>query len=118
MNAVPTLTPGGPSGDSGAVLAFGSDSPVEAYPPLEGLHAAVTRRSPDGAPGPDGWHPEQRLGRLEALHGFTTGAAVASGEANRKGTLAPGCLADLVVLEEDLFLADAQSIPGSPSGAS
>ena len=88
---------------AGAVLAFGSDSPVESFDPLRGIHAAVTRRRADGAPQPTGWYPEQRLSVYEALYGFTLGAAYASYDEQRKGSLTPGKLADLVVLDQDLF---------------
>ena len=77
------------------VLAFGSDSPVESFNPFLGIHAAVTRRRTDGSPRPDGWYPEQRLTVGEAVHGFTLGAAYASYEETRKGSLTPGKLADL-----------------------
>jgi predicted amidohydrolase YtcJ len=89
--------------DAGAVLAFGSDAPVESPNPFWGLHAAVTRRRPDGSPGPDGWYPEQRLNVREALMGFTAGAAYAAGLENRLGKLARGYLADLLVLDTDPF---------------
>jgi predicted amidohydrolase YtcJ len=87
----------------GAVLAFGSDAPVESPNPFWGLHAAVTRCRADGTPGPDGWYPEQRLTLLEALNGFTRGAAYAAGMEDRLGCLAPGYLADLLVLSIDPF---------------
>lgn len=94
----------------GARLAFGSDAPVESPNPFWGLHAAVTRRRADGSPGPEGWYPEQRLSALEALQAFTTGPAYAAGMENRLGRLAPGYLADLVVLETDPFNCDPQEI--------
>jgi hypothetical protein len=89
--------------DSGAVLAFGSDSPVEDLNVMKGIHAAVTRRRADGSPGADGWYPEQRLTVDEAVFAYTAGAAYASGEEAIKGTLSPGKLADLVVLSHDIF---------------
>ncbi len=89
--------------DSGAVLAFGSDAPVEAPNPFWGLHAAVTRRRSDGTPNPEGWHPEQRLSMREALGGYTTGAAYAAGLEDQIGRLLPGFFADLIVLEKDPF---------------
>lgn len=92
--------------EAGALLAFGSDAPVESPNPFLGLHAAVTRRRPDGTPGLDGWYPEQRLSMREALSGFTTGAAYAAGMENRLGRLSPGYYADLVVLDEDPFVCD------------
>jgi predicted amidohydrolase YtcJ len=87
----------------GARLAFGSDAPVESPNPFQGLHAAVTRRRADGAPGPAGWYPEQRLSMQAALEGFTTGAAYAAGMEDRLGRLSPGYYADLIVVEEDPF---------------
>jgi predicted amidohydrolase YtcJ len=89
--------------EQGAVLAFGSDAPVESPNPFWGLHAAVTRRRPDGSPGLEGWHPEQRLTVEQALLAYTVGAAYAAGWENRLGKLAPGYLADLIVLEVDPF---------------
>lgn len=89
--------------DYRAVLAFGSDAPVESPNPFWGLHAAVTRRRADGSPGPDGWYPEQRLTLQQALEGYTLGAAFASGMENRLGRLAPGAYADLIVVEKDPF---------------
>ncbi|MHB0870004.1 MAG: amidohydrolase [Chloroflexota bacterium] len=86
--------------DSGAVLAFGSDCPVEPIDPMLGLHAAVTRQTVEGRP-EGGWYPEQRLTPLEALKAFTLGPAYASGEESLKGSLAPGKLADFVVLSHD-----------------
>jgi predicted amidohydrolase YtcJ len=96
--------------DSGAVLAFGSDCPVETLDPLPGIHAAVTRRRADGSPGPEGWIPEQRLSVAEAVQAYTLGAAYASGEARVKGSLAPGKLADLVVLSDDIFCVEPTKI--------
>ena len=93
-----------------AHLAFGSDSPVESFNPFLGIHAAVTRRRADGSPQPDGWYPEQRLTVAEAVHGFTLGAAYASYEEARKGSLAPGKLADLIVLDRDIFTIDPMEI--------
>jgi len=88
---------------NGARLAFGSDAPVESPNPFLGLHAAVTRQRADGSPGSDGWYPEQRLSMQQALEGFTLGPAYAAGMESRLGKLAPGYLADLIVLPQDLF---------------
>ncbi len=93
-----------------AVLAFGSDAPVESPNPFWGLHAAVTRRRIDGTPGADGWYPDQRLSLLEALHGFTTGPAYAAGMEHYSGRLNPGYLADLIVLEQDPFQMDPNEL--------
>lgn len=90
--------------NAGVPLAFGSDAPIEIFDPFLGLYAAVTRRSEmDGSPGPDGWHPEQRLSLPEALHAFTFGGAYAAGLEQRLGYLLPGYHADLVVLDRDIF---------------
>ncbi len=96
--------------DSGAQLAFGSDCPVETLDPLPGIHAAVTRRRADGSPGPDGWISGQRLTVSEAVHAYTYGAALASGEAHLKGSLSPGKLADLAVLSRDIFVIEPMEI--------
>jgi len=89
--------------DYGGVLAFGSDAPVESPNPFWGLHAAVTRRGASGEPGPEGWYPGQRLSVEQAMRAFTRGAAYAAGMEDRLGFLAPGALADLLVLELDPF---------------
>ena len=95
---------------AGAALAFGSDAPVESPNPFLGLHAAVTRRRPDGTPGPEGWYPEQRLTLSEALAGFTTGAAYAAGMEDRLGRLSPGHYADLIALEQDPFTSHPDTL--------
>ena len=87
--------------DAGARLAFGSDWFVAAPAPLEGIYAAVTRRTLDDAH-PDGWYPEQKIGIEDALRGYTSGSAYASFEENEKGTLTRGKLADFVVIDRDL----------------
>lgn len=96
--------------EHGAVLAFGSDSPVEPFEPLKGIYAAVTRRRPDGAPGPDGWYPEGRLDMETTLRGFTQGPAYAASMEHDLGTLAPGFLADLIVLDRDLLASQPDAI--------
>ena len=103
--------------DAGAHLAFGSDAPVESPNPFWGIHAAVTRRRADGSPGPDGWHPEQRLTMQEAIAGFTTGAAYAAYAENRVGKLTQGYLADLIILDKDPFTCDINEIKDLQSSA-
>jgi predicted amidohydrolase YtcJ len=76
---------------------------VESPNPFWGIHAAVTRRRADGEPGSQGWYPAQRLSVAEALQAYTTGAAYAAGVEDRLGRLAPGYLADLLVLDADPF---------------
>jgi predicted amidohydrolase YtcJ len=87
--------------NAGARLALGSDSPVESFDPLIGIHAAVTRRRRDGRPA-GGWYPEQRLTIEEAIHGYTIGAAYAGYSEHELGSIVPGKLADLTVLSHDL----------------
>jgi predicted amidohydrolase YtcJ len=95
--------------ESGAVQAFGSDWPVYPMEPLRGIYCAATRRTPDGTP-PAGWIPEQRIGAEAALRHFTVDAAYASFEEGRKGRLAPGLLADLVVLSQDILALPPERI--------
>jgi len=94
----------------GTALAFGSDSPVEPLDPLVGIHAAVTRCRADGSPAAEGWHTEERLTVEQAVRAYTAGAAFASGEEALKGRLAPGYLADCVVLDRDIFLGPPMEI--------
>ncbi len=87
----------------GAHLAFGSDAPVESPNPFWGLHTAVTRRRSDGSPSAEGWYPEQKLTLTEALSAYTLGAAYAANAEQRLGKLAKNFLADLIVLEQDIY---------------
>ena len=88
--------------DAGASPAFGSDWFVAPPTPLEGIYAAVTRRTLDDAH-PDGWVPEEKITVAEALRGYTRDAARAGFAEGELGTLEPGKLADLVVLDRNLF---------------
>jgi predicted amidohydrolase YtcJ len=83
--------------DSGALVANGSDAPVEELDPLAGMRAGV-RRSIDERPA---WHPEQALTIDEALRATTVNPAWLAGDERRRGKLLPGFLADLVVLTKD-----------------
>jgi predicted amidohydrolase YtcJ len=100
--------------DSGARLVFGSDAPVDAYPPLVGIHAAVTRRRADGSPGPEGWQGQERLTVAEAVDAYTYWPAYAAGEEAYRGSITPGKVADLVLLEEDIFRMDPMAIHDTP----
>jgi hypothetical protein len=95
--------------DAKAHVAFGSDWYVAPPTPLEGIYAAVTRRTLDGA-NPTGWVPHQKVGVEEALTAYTREAAYASFEEGIKGALAAGKLADFVILERDLFKIPADEI--------
>ncbi|MBA3318696.1 MAG: amidohydrolase, partial [Gemmatimonadales bacterium] len=87
--------------DQGAVLAFGSDWTVAPIEPLLGIYAAVTRRTLDGK-NPRGWVPQEKISVEEALHAYTAGDAYGVFAEDRRGKLAPGYLADLVLLDRDL----------------
>jgi predicted amidohydrolase YtcJ len=88
---------------NGSKLIFGSDAPVESPNPFWGIHAAVTRHRADGSPSIHGWFPEQCLTVSEALQAYTTGPAFTAGNEAKVGRLERGCLADLILLNEDLF---------------
>jgi predicted amidohydrolase YtcJ len=83
----------------GVTLAFGTDYPVEPVAPFRGLYAAVTRKSEDGK---KEYYPEQKLNMEQAIAAYTTGSAFAEFAEKDKGRLAPGMLADLVVLDTDI----------------
>jgi len=87
--------------DADAKLAFGSDWPVAPATPLEGIYAAVTRRTIDDAH-PNGWVPAQKITVEEALRAYTSNAAYDELEEQRKGALKVGYLADLVMIDRDI----------------
>ncbi len=87
---------------SGATLAFGSDWPVAPFDPLMGIFVAVNRMSLEGEP-EGGWVPAERLSLRDAVRAFTSGAAWASFDELRKGTIERDMLADIVILSEDIF---------------
>jgi predicted amidohydrolase YtcJ len=93
--------------DAGVTLSFGSDWPGTnaawyTASPLQGMYAATTRQTLDGNP-TEGWFPEERIDIETALRAYTVNNAWVAGEEKIKGSLEPGKLADLVVVEEDLF---------------
>ncbi len=95
--------------DAGATLAFGSDWTVAPLDPLLGVYAAVTRRTLDGK-NPTGWVPEQKITVEEAVRAYTLGSAYAEFADHVKGSIAPGKLADLVILTQDIFRVDPVEI--------
>ena len=95
--------------DNGARLAFGSDWTVAPIDPLLGIYAAVTRRTLDGK-NPGGWVAEEKITVEEALRAYTAGNAYGVFAEGRQGKLAPGYLADLVILDEDLTAIPADAI--------
>lgn len=95
--------------DSGATLAFGTDWTVAPLDPVLSIYAAVTRRTLDGKH-PNGWVPEQKISVEEAVRAYTVGSAFAEFQENEKGTIAPGKLADVVILSRDIFKIDPKEI--------
>ncbi len=93
--------------DHNVTLAFGTDYPVESISPFRGLYSAVTRMNEAGT---QTFHPEQRLTINQAIYAYTQASAFAQFEEKRKGLLAPGYLADFVVLDHDLTTATPQEI--------
>ena len=95
--------------DHGAILACGSDAPVESVDPRLGLYAAVARRDtrhePDG-----GWHGDQCMMAREVFAGYTTGAAATAGNSGREGVLQPGAYADFAVWREDPLTCEPGSL--------
>jgi predicted amidohydrolase YtcJ len=87
---------------SGAIVAGGSDAPVERGEPMIEFYAAVARRSVKGE-SHDGWHPEQAVSREQALKMFTMSPAYAAFEEQDKGSIEVGKLADLTVLSKDIM---------------
>ncbi len=97
--------------DAGAVLALGSDWPIEPINPMLILYAAATRRTLDGKH-PDGWMPQEKIALHEALNAYSRGSAYASFEEDVKGTLLTGKLADLAILSRDIFSIDPVELEG------
>ena len=95
--------------DAGARLAFGSDWFVAPPTPLEGIYAAVTRRTLDDR-NPNGWVPEQKITVEEALRAYTTGSAYAEFMEAEKGMLARGMFADMVLIDRDLTVVPPETI--------
>jgi len=96
--------------DSGALLSFGSDFPVEQVNPMLGIYAAVTRQDLEGWP-EGGWFPDERLTRQEAIRAFTLDAAYAGFMENDIGSIETGKRADFVVLDRDIMQVPADQIP-------
>ena len=94
----------------GVEMVFGSDAPVEPVNPFHGLHAAVTRRHINGAPGLEGWQPQERLSLADALDGFSWAPARISGNGDSLGHIAPGTAADLILLGENPSHSDPHAL--------
>jgi hypothetical protein len=93
--------------DSGAIIANGTDVPVEDIDPIASFYASVSRRMADGQT----FYPEQRMTREEALKSYTAWNAYAAFEEDIKGSITPGKLADIVVLSKDIMLVPEEEIP-------
>jgi len=91
--------------DNKVRMCFGSDWTVGPLNPLLGIYAAVTRRTTDGA-NPKGWFPEQKISVREAIEAYTINNAYAAFEEKEKGSIAPGKLADLVILKDNILEID------------
>jgi len=94
----------------GVALAFGTDYPVEPAAPFRGLYAALTRKSEDGK---EEYYPDEKLTIEQAIAAYTSGSAYAEFAENEKGVLAPGMLADFVVLDRDLTAIPPEQILGA-----
>ncbi len=95
--------------DAGAVIANGTDAPVEDVDPLACFRASVTRRMPNG----ESFHAEQCMSRIEALKSYTLWAAYAAFEEDVKGSLAPGKYADVTVIEGDILALPDEQLAGA-----
>src|SRR2546422_444284 len=95
--------------DRGAKLAFGSDWTVAPLDPILGVYAAGTRRTLDGK-NPGGWVPQQKITLAEALHAYTVGSAYATFDEAKRGVLARGYDADVVVIDRNLFTLPPDSL--------
>ena len=88
--------------EHGVRLALGTDWTVAPLDPMQTIYAAVTRATLDGR-NPNGWVPEQKLTVAEAVEAYTMGSAYAEFQEQQKGSIAPGKLADMVLLSDDIF---------------
>ncbi|MBM7071879.1 amidohydrolase family protein [Shewanella sp. 202IG2-18] len=88
--------------DSNAVIAAGSDFPIESANPFFGLFSSISRQDHQNQP-PEGWYPQERMSRTEALASFTTNNAFASHKETQIGQLTPGMKADLIIIDRDIF---------------
>jgi predicted amidohydrolase YtcJ len=95
--------------ETGAVIANGTDAPVEAVDPIPSFYASVTRMMNDGT----AFYPEQKMTREEALRSYTLNAAYAAFEEGSKGSLAPGKLADVTVFSKDIMTCPDDEILGA-----
>lgn len=96
--------------EHGVICGGGSDSPVESYSPIWGMHCAINRPAARDADNPECFHPEQKLDVEQALALYTTNPARMMNQSDETGTLEAGKLADLVILDTDIFKTDPDRI--------
>ena len=94
---------------SGALIANGTDAPVEDINPIPSFYASVSRRAGDGSV----FYPDQRMSRMEALKSYTINAAYAGFDDGIKGSLRVGKLADITVFSKDLMTVPEDQIPSA-----
>ena len=122
-----TLDPGGPERDlglerakvmwpfatycaRGVDQAFGTDSPITPVTSMNVLYTAITRQDPFTHEPTGGWLPQERIAPAEALRIYTAGSAAAAGREHELGRIAPGFLADFVVLDQDPLACDPEEL--------
>ena len=96
--------------DKGVKFSFGTDSPVVDINSREVIYDAVTRQSPATGEPVGGWQPQERICAAVAIRAYTLGSAIAAGRGDEVGSLAPGKLADIAVLDTDLTTCDPEDI--------
>ena len=95
--------------DSGAVICNGTDAPVEPISPIASYHASVSRMMETG----ETFYPDQAMTRMEALESYTINCAFASFMEDVIGSISPGKLADIVVLDRDILTVPEEEIPAT-----
>jgi hypothetical protein len=92
---------------SGAIIANGTDAPVESIDPRANLYSAITRKMPDG----NSFYPGQRMNRMQALQSYTINGAYAAFEEHLKGSIEPDKLADFTIFSSDIMTIAEEDIP-------
>jgi len=95
--------------DAGVRVPLNSDFPGETLNPFYGMYAAETRQTPDGKP-EGGWYPEQCLTRKEVLYAYTVESAYSGFEEHIKGQIAPGLLADFIVISDNILTISSKDL--------
>lgn len=94
---------------TGAIIANGTDAPVEDVSPIASYYSSVSRMTNQGTK----FYPEQSMSRMEALRSYTINGAYAAFEEGIKGSLTPGKLADITVLSKDIMTVPEEQIPST-----